>query len=242
MSAVSVLEAPLSQPESTAECALDRCAWLLAFPVRDSTEGRVLSDAQTDPRRRVRDRSCSWSLRRCSPSPRPPYGSRAAVPSSTRRTGPDIVERHSVSTSCGRWCAAPTSESTKSPTSTRGSGLTSKSSDDPRVTQVGRVLRVCSIDELPQLFNVLRGQMSFVGPRPTSLTRDAYQPWQLERFGAKPGITGLWQVAARSDKSFDFRLRLDIAYTHAPQSPPRLRDSPTNVARRRARPRRVLTA
>jgi lipopolysaccharide/colanic/teichoic acid biosynthesis glycosyltransferase len=83
---------------------------------------------------------------------------------------------------------------------------------DPRVTHVGRFLRATSIDELPQLFNVLRGDMSLVGPRPTSLPSSEYARWQSERFGVRPGLTGLWQVAARSSSSFDHRLRLDIAY------------------------------
>jgi lipopolysaccharide/colanic/teichoic acid biosynthesis glycosyltransferase len=69
-----------------------------------------------------------------------------------------------------------------------------------------------SIDELPQLFNVLRGDMSLVGPRPTSMGRDQYETWQYERFGVRPGLTGLWQVSARDAGSFDHRLRLDIAY------------------------------
>jgi lipopolysaccharide/colanic/teichoic acid biosynthesis glycosyltransferase len=83
---------------------------------------------------------------------------------------------------------------------------------DPRVTPVGRILRATSIDELPQLFNVLRGDMSLVGPRPTSLPPSGYAPWQCERFGVRPGLTGLWQVTARDASSFDHRLRLDIAY------------------------------
>jgi lipopolysaccharide/colanic/teichoic acid biosynthesis glycosyltransferase len=83
---------------------------------------------------------------------------------------------------------------------------------DPRVTRIGRLLRASSVDELPQLFNVLRGQMSLVGPRPTSLPPDEYELWQAERFGVRPGLTGLWQVAARGASSFDHRLCLDIAY------------------------------
>jgi lipopolysaccharide/colanic/teichoic acid biosynthesis glycosyltransferase len=84
---------------------------------------------------------------------------------------------------------------------------------DPRITRVGRFLRATSIDELPQLFNVLRGDMALVGPRPTSLRRDSYAPWQYERFDVRPGLTGLWQVSARDTPSFDHRLRLDIAYS-----------------------------
>jgi lipopolysaccharide/colanic/teichoic acid biosynthesis glycosyltransferase len=83
---------------------------------------------------------------------------------------------------------------------------------DPRVTVVGRVIRAASLDELPQLFNVLKGDLSLVGPRPTSLMRDEYAPWQTERFEVTPGLTGLWQIVARDDPSFDTRGRLDIAY------------------------------
>lgn len=88
-----------------------------------------------------------------------------------------------------------------------------KIAHDPRVTRVGRVLRATSIDELPQLFNVLRGDMSLVGPRPTSLPPGGFAQWHRERFEVRPGLTGLWQVAARDASSFDHRLRLDIAYT-----------------------------
>jgi lipopolysaccharide/colanic/teichoic acid biosynthesis glycosyltransferase len=84
---------------------------------------------------------------------------------------------------------------------------------DPRITRVGRFLRATSIDELPQLFNVVRGDMALVGPRPTSLQRDGYAPWQYERFDVRPGLTGLWQISARDTPSFDHRLRLDIAYS-----------------------------
>ena len=66
---------------------------------------------------------------------------------------------------------------------------------DPRVLKVGRFLRAASIDELPQLVNVLKGDMTLVGPRPTSLLADGFQHWQRERFTIKPGLTGLWQVS-----------------------------------------------
>jgi lipopolysaccharide/colanic/teichoic acid biosynthesis glycosyltransferase len=83
---------------------------------------------------------------------------------------------------------------------------------DPRVTGVGRLIRATSLDELPQLFNVLKGDLSLVGPRPTSLMPDQYAPWQTERFDVEPGLTGLWQIVARDDPSFETRGRLDIAY------------------------------
>lgn len=84
--------------------------------------------------------------------------------------------------------------------------------DDPRITRVGRFLRRTSIDELPQLWNVLRGEMTLVGPRPTSLGIDAYKSWQLERFDVLPGLTGLWQATARDSESWEDRLALDITY------------------------------
>jgi lipopolysaccharide/colanic/teichoic acid biosynthesis glycosyltransferase len=84
--------------------------------------------------------------------------------------------------------------------------------NDPRTTRVGHLLRETSLDELPQLFNVLRGQMSLVGPRPTSLGVDQYDLWHSTRLEVAPGLTGLWQVHGRNTTSFDERLRLDIAY------------------------------
>jgi lipopolysaccharide/colanic/teichoic acid biosynthesis glycosyltransferase len=83
---------------------------------------------------------------------------------------------------------------------------------DPRVTRVGRVLRTTSLDELPQIINVLRGDMSLVGPRPTSFTPETYRLWHTARLEVKPGITGLWQISGRGEVDFDERLRLDIAY------------------------------
>lgn len=87
-----------------------------------------------------------------------------------------------------------------------------KITNDPRVTRVGRVLRKSSLDELPQVFNVLKGEMSLVGPRPTSFDVSTYSLWHTERLEVLPGITGLWQVSGRSDLDFDERLRLDIEY------------------------------
>ena len=85
--------------------------------------------------------------------------------------------------------------------------------DDPRVTRLGRVLRRFSIDELPQLLNVIKGDMSLVGPRPLILEEDAFvQEWARKRLDLKPGITGLWQVLGRSDIPFDEMTKLDYVY------------------------------
>lgn len=88
-----------------------------------------------------------------------------------------------------------------------------KLNNDPRVTRVGRLLRKTSLDELPQLFNVIKGEVSLVGPRPVPVYEAArYQPWHRERLAAWPGVTGLWQVSGRSALSFDEMIRLDIDY------------------------------
>jgi lipopolysaccharide/colanic/teichoic acid biosynthesis glycosyltransferase len=87
-----------------------------------------------------------------------------------------------------------------------------KISNDPRITRVGRFLRQTSLDELPQLINVVCGQMSLVGPRPTSFEPSTYNFWHTVRLEVKPGITGLWQVEGRNETNFDERLRLDIEY------------------------------
>jgi lipopolysaccharide/colanic/teichoic acid biosynthesis glycosyltransferase len=84
--------------------------------------------------------------------------------------------------------------------------------NDPRVTRVGRFLRRSSLDELPQVINVLRGDMSLVGPRPTSFSASTYSLWHTARLEVQPGLTGLWQVSGRKSIDFDDRLRLDIAY------------------------------
>jgi lipopolysaccharide/colanic/teichoic acid biosynthesis glycosyltransferase len=85
--------------------------------------------------------------------------------------------------------------------------------DDPRVTRIGRILRRTSIDELPQIFNVLMGHMSIVGPRPAPPAEvQRYQAWHKRRLEVAPGITGLWQVSGRSDVSFDEMVLLDLYY------------------------------
>jgi lipopolysaccharide/colanic/teichoic acid biosynthesis glycosyltransferase len=93
------------------------------------------------------------------------------------------------------------------------SGPVFKMADDPRVTPVGRWLRKLSLDELPQLINVMRGEMSFVGPRPPLPHEvEQYQRWQRRRLSMPPGLTGLWQVSGRNRMDFETWMRLDLAY------------------------------
>jgi lipopolysaccharide/colanic/teichoic acid biosynthesis glycosyltransferase len=87
-----------------------------------------------------------------------------------------------------------------------------KITNDPRITRVGRILRQTSLDELPQIINVVKGEMSLVGPRPTSFEPSTYSFWHTYRLEVTPGITGLWQVEGRNVTNFDERLRLDIEY------------------------------
>ena len=87
---------------------------------------------------------------------------------------------------------------------------------DPRVTRIGRFLRKTSLDELPQLVNVVRGDMSLVGPRPTSFDVTTYQPWQTGRLDIRPGVTGPWQVLGRNSMDFDERCRLEISFFRRP--------------------------
>ena len=89
-----------------------------------------------------------------------------------------------------------------------------KLDDDPRVTRIGKFLRTTSLDELPQIFNVLRGEMSLVGPRP--VTQEEIDKYYKDRadlcFSVLPGITGLWQVSGRSNTSYEYRITLDSWY------------------------------
>lgn len=88
-----------------------------------------------------------------------------------------------------------------------------KMKNDPRVTRVGRFIRKCSLDECPQFWNVLRGDMSLVGPRPALIEEVAqYSIKEEKRLSVKPGITGLWQVSGRSNVSFDEMINLDLKY------------------------------
>ena len=88
-----------------------------------------------------------------------------------------------------------------------------KIDDDPRITRIGRIIRRYSLDELPQLWNVLRGEMSLVGPRPHPIDEvNHYELHQFRRLDVKPGITGLWQVTARGCPSFELNMHLDLTY------------------------------
>jgi len=88
-----------------------------------------------------------------------------------------------------------------------------KAKDDPRITRVGRFLRKFSFDELPQLWNVLQGEMSMVGPRPPIPEEVArYQRWQKRRLSMRPGLTCLWQISGRSKVDFDTWMKMDLDY------------------------------
>jgi len=93
------------------------------------------------------------------------------------------------------------------------SGVAFKMARDPRVTRIGALLRKTSLDELPQLFNVLKGEMSLVGPRPLPINEEeSYDSWHWRRLDVKPGLTCIWQVTSRHDRDFDRWVRLDIEY------------------------------
>lgn len=93
------------------------------------------------------------------------------------------------------------------------SGPVFKIARDPRITRVGRLLRRSSVDELPQILNVLKGEMTLVGPRPPIPEEVAqYEPWQLRRLSVTPGISCLWQISGRSRLGFDEWMRLDMEY------------------------------
>jgi lipopolysaccharide/colanic/teichoic acid biosynthesis glycosyltransferase len=91
-------------------------------------------------------------------------------------------------------------------------GLLFRMADDPRITRVGRVLRNMSVDELPQLWNVVRGQMSLVGPRPLAVDPDAFSTGDSERHTVLPGITGYWQISGGNGLAYQEMITLDLAY------------------------------
>ena len=95
------------------------------------------------------------------------------------------------------------------------SGPMFKIKDDPRITKIGKFIRKTSIDEVPQLFNILKGEMSLVGPRP-SLPNEVkeFEPWMLKRLEVKPGLTCYWQVMGRNNIDFENWMKLDIRYVN----------------------------
>jgi lipopolysaccharide/colanic/teichoic acid biosynthesis glycosyltransferase len=95
-----------------------------------------------------------------------------------------------------------------------GSPMTKLDASDPRIIPWGRFLRATGLDELPQIFNVLRGEMSLVGPRPcTRLEFERYEDWQQERIGSHPGLTGYWQVSGKNKTTFQQMIEMDLFYT-----------------------------
>jgi lipopolysaccharide/colanic/teichoic acid biosynthesis glycosyltransferase len=94
----------------------------------------------------------------------------------------------------------------------QANGTMSKLDDELELIPFGRTFRQLGIDELPQLFNVLRGDMSLVGPRPDVAPFESYKPWQRRRFDVLPGITGLWQVSGKNETTFEEMMRLDAQY------------------------------
>lgn len=95
------------------------------------------------------------------------------------------------------------------------SGPMFKMKDDPRITKIGKFIRKTSIDELPQLINVLKGEMSLVGPRPSLPNEvEKFEPWMLKRLEVKPGLTCYWQVAGRNNIDFEEWMKLDINYVN----------------------------
>jgi lipopolysaccharide/colanic/teichoic acid biosynthesis glycosyltransferase len=93
-------------------------------------------------------------------------------------------------------------------------GLLFKLDDDPRITRVGRFIRKASFDELPQFWNVLRGEMSLVGPRPLPVEPESFGPLDAQRHAVRPGITGYWQVSGGNGLTYREMIKLDLAYLH----------------------------
>jgi lipopolysaccharide/colanic/teichoic acid biosynthesis glycosyltransferase len=93
-------------------------------------------------------------------------------------------------------------------------GLLFKLDGDPRITRVGRFIRQASLDELPQLWNVIRGEMSLVGPRPLPVEPESFGPLDAQRHAVRPGITGYWQVSGGNGLTYREMIKLDLAYLH----------------------------
>ena len=90
-----------------------------------------------------------------------------------------------------------------------------KMDDDPRITRLGKIFRKFRVDEMPQILNVISGDMTLIGPRPTSFNKETYKLWHTERLDVVPGLTGSWQILGDSGMDFDGRSRLDIRYVRS---------------------------
>ena len=158
----------------------------------------------------ARDRRRAPALDRDRGGDRPDLARRGLL---RRRAGRARGAARSGCSSSARWSPDAAGRQASLEPANEASGALFKIRNDPRVTRVGRVLRRFSIDEVPNVINVLRGEMSLVGPRPLPL-RDYRQlePWHRRRSNVLPGMTGLWQIAGRSDLTFDDLVRLDFYY------------------------------
>ena len=126
----------------------------------------------------------------------------------TMRTGSDSAPHREYVRTLIADAASPAES-----TAHAGNGGLFKLAVDDRVTRVGRFLRTWSLDELPQLWNVLRGDMSLVGPRPViPYEVEFYPEWYFGRFAVKPGLTGLWQVSGRNERTYEEMVRFDVDY------------------------------
>ena len=133
-------------------------------------------------------------------------GQAAVLAASRRPSGQDLHDGQVPHHACGR-------RPDQAHGGQREHGPVFKNRRDPRITRLGRILRKTSLDETPQLFHVLFGQMSLVGPRPLDVREVArFAPWQLRRLAVKPGLTCLWQVSGRSDVGFEEWSRMDLWY------------------------------
>jgi lipopolysaccharide/colanic/teichoic acid biosynthesis glycosyltransferase len=190
----------------------ERCAWVLRYPRRDAA-----ALARHDRLARVRD---LLVLTLAAPLWLPVLGLLAVAVKLEHRTAPVLFTQSRTGRHGRRFAAykfrsmVPNAEDLKAELRHLNEleWPDFKITNDPRITRVGRFIRSTGLDELPQLLNVAKGDMSLVGPRPTSFDAETYQTWQTERLDAPPGLTGLWQITGRAETMFDDRVRLEIAY------------------------------
>ncbi|MGD0612076.1 MAG: sugar transferase [Anaerolineales bacterium] len=170
---------------------------LIAILIRQDSPGPALFvQLRVGGKRKVLDGKVIWK-----PVPFPCYKFRSMVP----KADPSIHREYIK--------ALIENDAPGQTSSQNGNKAIKKLTIDNRITRLGRILRRTSLDELPQFWNVLVGEMSLVGPRPAiPYEIEMYKPWYHRRFDAKPGITGLWQVSGRSTLGFDEMMKLDIKY------------------------------